>query len=248
MRPGRASTSTVNHEQFLNRDACFARAADHGVELVGGYGAGEGADVQSRRRRNDLEMAGELSGQSFGDHLVPHSVSGAHLSDVARQSTAIDEAREGGLSGHRRVPVGHVLGRLHGHAQTGRGYKETQPQGWQHGLGERSHVDDAARWSLTKVPDPTRDVTKPSPESRSYPTVTVVRDTLSVRANSRLGGRGSPGRSRPSRMASRNCRYISPLKIFALDQADVELHRVNLQRLVCSYRQELALVLDLLSS
>src|SRR5439155_13271809 len=66
--------------------------------------------------------------------------------------------------------------------------------------GGRRCVAPPARggaWLLTKVPAPTREVTNPSPASRSYATVTVVRDTLRLRASSRVGGRRSPERSRP---------------------------------------------------
>lgn len=60
--------------------------------------------------------------------------------------------------------------------------------------------------ALTKVPSPTRDTVDPSAESRSYATVTVIRDTLNVLASSRLAGRRSPGRRMPLTMASRICR------------------------------------------
>ena len=52
-----------------------------------------------------------------------------------------------------------------------------------------------ARCSLTIVAAPTRAVTNPSPARRSYAPVTVVRETVSRRASSRLGGSGSPGRN-----------------------------------------------------
>src|SRR3984893_2456947 len=66
--------------------------------------------------------------------------------------------------------------------------------------------------SLTNGRAPRRDVTKPSLANRSYAKITVMRDTASARARSRLDDRRSPGRSRPSRIARLICRWISPLR------------------------------------
>jgi hypothetical protein len=67
-------------------------------------------------------------------------------------------------------------------------------------------MDDRARstaaTAFTNVPAPTRLVTNPSAPSRSYATLTVVRETAGRADSSLLGGKASPGPRLPERMAA----------------------------------------------
>ena len=58
--------------------------------------------------------------------------------------------------------------------------------------------------SLTNVPEPTRDSTRPSAISRSNASMTVVRDTPKSRASVRLAGRRAPAAIAPDSIRSRN--------------------------------------------